>query len=350
MASYVKCLMAYDLPKRILIVDDQYDVRHLLRAGIESLGHGVDIVDVPSGEEAILVSSQQVFDLLIADIRLPGISGLELKERALRLNPDLKLILVTGVSDPEIRQQASDAKADAFFLKPIEMGDFLRAVERCLSLTGRVGRGPIQAAQEVSAHEARYSREIELAPPMECCLLLDAEGAVLGQAGKFPSGMDASVLQKVAVLCAKAILPFSNDLGADEAAAHLVIRGAVYDLVFEFRGSWLAAVLIDKLAADANGLQTWPIGETFLDRLRGLLDKKNVFETKPAASKTPVDEPPADPFDLDEVLGSRHATAMTPEEIDAYWDTLTEEVGKLNMDGLTYDQARKLGLAPENSV
>jgi CheY-like chemotaxis protein len=85
------------MPKyRVLIVDDQSEVRRLLRAGLVTLGPDIQVVDVPSGEEAILVISRQPFDLLIADVRLPGISGLELKTRARMHNPNLKLILITG--------------------------------------------------------------------------------------------------------------------------------------------------------------------------------------------------------------------------------------------------------------
>ena len=65
---------------------------------------------------------------------MPGISGLELLERAQAKNPGLKLILITGVIDPQVRKQVSQAGAEAFFFKPLEMPDFLGAVERCLGL------------------------------------------------------------------------------------------------------------------------------------------------------------------------------------------------------------------------
>ena len=58
------------------------------------------MVDVPSGEEALLVASRRPVDLLIADVRLPGISGLELMARVHKRNPELKTILITGLTDP----------------------------------------------------------------------------------------------------------------------------------------------------------------------------------------------------------------------------------------------------------
>ena len=121
-------------PYRILIVDDQRDIRRMLRAGLDTLGVKFLVVDVPSGEEAMLVITRQHFDLLITDVRLPGISGLELILQAKARNPGLKLILITGVPDTTIRQRVIEAGADAFFFKPLDMADFLDAVERCLGL------------------------------------------------------------------------------------------------------------------------------------------------------------------------------------------------------------------------
>ena len=125
-------------PFHVLIVDDQRDARSVLRAGLETLETRLKVTDVPSGEEAILVIASQPIDLLVADIRLPGITGLELKERARMRNPELKVILITGVTDPRIREKVARAGAEAFFYKPVEMGDFLDAVERCLGLKGEV--------------------------------------------------------------------------------------------------------------------------------------------------------------------------------------------------------------------
>ena len=83
----------------------------MLRSGLESLGSVVKVTDIPSGEEAILVSSRQHFDLLVADVRLAGMSGLELMQKARQRNSDLKVILITGLTDPEVRRLVAGAGA-----------------------------------------------------------------------------------------------------------------------------------------------------------------------------------------------------------------------------------------------
>ena len=72
---------------RILIVDDQHEVRRMLSTSLRTLGPEIEVVDVPSGEEALLVASRRPVDLLISDVRLPGLSGLELMARVHKRNP-----------------------------------------------------------------------------------------------------------------------------------------------------------------------------------------------------------------------------------------------------------------------
>ena len=121
----------------ILLVDDQKEVTRVLRSGLESLKHEFRITDVPSGEEAFLEITPGSVDLLVSDVRLPGISGLELMRRVKEHNPDLKVILVSGVTEEKIRQEVAQAGADAFFFKPVELADFLDAVERVLGTWSR---------------------------------------------------------------------------------------------------------------------------------------------------------------------------------------------------------------------
>jgi DNA-binding NtrC family response regulator len=80
---------------RVLIVDDQKDIRRLLNTGLSILPEKIDVVDVPSAEEAMLVLRGS-FDLMVSDIRLPGISGLDLFRRIHKQHPKMKIMLMTG--------------------------------------------------------------------------------------------------------------------------------------------------------------------------------------------------------------------------------------------------------------
>jgi len=63
-------------PLRILIVEDQREVSRLLRTSLETLEYDLEVVEIPSGEEAILDASRKKVDMLVSDFRLAGISGI----------------------------------------------------------------------------------------------------------------------------------------------------------------------------------------------------------------------------------------------------------------------------------
>ena len=119
---------------RILLVDDQRDILKLLHSTLNTLSHELDILEAPSGEEALLEASRNKVDLLVSDYRLPGITGVELMHKIRVKCPDVRVILVTGITDRKARDEILNAGAAAVFDKPISLTDFLDAVERALGL------------------------------------------------------------------------------------------------------------------------------------------------------------------------------------------------------------------------
>ncbi|WP_298957974.1 response regulator [uncultured Methylobacterium sp.] len=79
---------------RILVVDDDPQVRHVTASFLA--GFGYDEVEVPGGEEAVARLEREPFDLVVADLAMPGMTGLDLAETVRRRWPDLPFLLVTG--------------------------------------------------------------------------------------------------------------------------------------------------------------------------------------------------------------------------------------------------------------
>lgn len=118
--------------KRILVVDDHFEMLELLRSMLALSGHDYEVLAVPSAEEGFLELQRTQFDLLITDVRLPGISGFDLIRRARRRYPNVPVIMITGYSSAQGQQEAADLGVYRYFAKPLDTDEVLTAVNRVL--------------------------------------------------------------------------------------------------------------------------------------------------------------------------------------------------------------------------
>ena len=97
--------------KRILIVDDEEDIRFVLAQSIELLGSDYQVLTVPDGFAALIRLQEQPFDLVMTDFHMPGMNGLELVEIMAQIAPNLPVVLIKNwVSSP------SNSAATTFFI------------------------------------------------------------------------------------------------------------------------------------------------------------------------------------------------------------------------------------------
>jgi DNA-binding NtrC family response regulator len=112
---------------RVLIVDDDPDVRKSLTRVVTALGH--ETRAAASAEEADHWISAERFDAMLLDIELPRMKGLEFLSWALDRDPELAVIMLTGLDDPELAIECMEKGARTYLVKPIET-DFLRLALR----------------------------------------------------------------------------------------------------------------------------------------------------------------------------------------------------------------------------
>ncbi len=117
---------------RILVVDDDEPV---LKSCIRTLAEipGAEVVHRRFGAEAARLLSAEAFDLLISDIRMPGMSGLDLLKVAHQRDPDLPVILITGYPTAEISKGCHSLGAAACLMKPIPPEELLATVRKVLN-------------------------------------------------------------------------------------------------------------------------------------------------------------------------------------------------------------------------
>jgi CheY-like chemotaxis protein len=103
--------------KRILIVEDDEEMRALLKDMIEEEGYKTDSVN--NGSEAFRRLVHESFDLIITDIRMPGLTGLDILPGIKKLHPEAPVIVITAFGSEEIQRKAFEKGANAYLEKPI---------------------------------------------------------------------------------------------------------------------------------------------------------------------------------------------------------------------------------------
>ena len=111
----------------ILVVDDEPDVevlfrqqfRHDLRAGRFTMDFAQS---APLALQRIADAGDQSIILILSDINMPGMSGLELLPKAKAMRPDVPIIMITAYGDAETKRQALEKGAEALLTKPIDFG------------------------------------------------------------------------------------------------------------------------------------------------------------------------------------------------------------------------------------
>ncbi|HUV31381.1 MAG TPA: sigma-54 dependent transcriptional regulator [Acidobacteriota bacterium] len=115
---------------RILLADDDAALRRVLQFKLEE--HGFQVTSVPDGERALEALGRKPYVLLLSDMRMPGLSGIELLEKARALQPQLEVILMTAYA--EVSQAVKAVKLGAFdyLTKPFDDDQLLVAIDKAV--------------------------------------------------------------------------------------------------------------------------------------------------------------------------------------------------------------------------
>ena len=115
---------------RVLIVEDETRLRELLQRALS--GWGFDAVAARSGEEARRHCAAQPFDIVVLDLNLPGMDGLEMLAVLRESTPGLQAIVLTGFASIEAAKLAVHLDVVEFLTKPCHLGELERALDRAL--------------------------------------------------------------------------------------------------------------------------------------------------------------------------------------------------------------------------
>jgi EAL domain-containing protein (putative c-di-GMP-specific phosphodiesterase class I)/CheY-like chemotaxis protein len=127
---------------RLLVVEDDDNLARSLVRALERAGH--EVAHAPDGKQASELLTRAAFDLVLSDIMLPGLSGVDLLRRVRAADLDVPVILMTGNPSVETAAQAVELGALKYLLKPVSLDVLLPTVERAVRL-GKLARAKREA-------------------------------------------------------------------------------------------------------------------------------------------------------------------------------------------------------------
>jgi two-component system response regulator (stage 0 sporulation protein F) len=116
------------MKEKILIVDDQFGIRILLNEVFQKEGY--QTFQAANGIQALDIVEKHDPDLVLLDMKIPGMDGIEILKRMKRIVPDIRVIIMTAYGELDMIQEAKNLGAIMHFAKPFDIDDIRTAVRK----------------------------------------------------------------------------------------------------------------------------------------------------------------------------------------------------------------------------
>lgn len=357
------------LVKRILVVDDHFETLAIMRAMLEGAAGKYWVRTVPSGEEGMLELRQGGYDLLITDVRLPGMSGIELVRQVRKTQRDLPVIMITGYVSANGEVEARALGVWHYFTKPVAGDVLLTAVHSALSQSPTPSSEPHQTKPEAAVAESPLQHRLEMLQAetgAQGLLLVGIDGAVVfaemvGMRGQAWEDVVAPLTQ---------LMRSSLELGA-AAGSEESFTLQYHDLLpFKLTSASVGTKHFLALFFDAESRRSrigtvWLFVQRAIADLLGLLTDPPVVEAAlaadlpvaervaaPTAVAVPTPPAPSDPIEpelsaaeLGQLLGLDMAETAVPEDLDSFWSQAMSETEN-KKTGMSLAEAQRRGIMP----
>ena len=378
--------------KQILVVDDHFEMLEFLRSMLELSNQECEVLAVPSAEEGLLELKRAPFDLLITDVRLPGMSGFDLVRRVKALGREMPVIMITAYSSPQGQKEAGDLGVYRYFQKPLDTDNVLAAVHKALHgesapLVELPANEPV-LPQKYPSDEVRKRLETLRADTGAMRLMLTTvSGQILFEVG---SGRQLD-LPTLATLIARNLSDsflLARQLGSENPFTLQYHASEKTELYCANVGhGYFLTIFFDPTSRRGRIGTIWLFTQRAIKDLLEMLPAPAVIEELEPATATPVqavladkqeDEPSADPDesadpddalavaedDGDDVLVTPAETNERPAgqegglanllaldlgddgriDLDAFWENALAQDDTATTAGLSWEEARRRGL------
>ena len=182
-----------DTLKRILVVDDEEGLLDVLGHSLGKLDKKYQIVTARNGQEALTMARETQFDLIITDLRMPGMGGVELTEAIRDLSPRTQVIWLTAYDNRSARDEARRLAIYRFLTKPVNLAEIGHLAEGALA-TGpsQEGQGRHPPKRPEGLLQERL-RQLQKDAEADCVLAVTTTGQLIGMTGP-PADLDVTTL------------------------------------------------------------------------------------------------------------------------------------------------------------
>lgn len=144
----------------ILVLDDEKRERDVIKYLLEQMVHQFNIIEAPNGKEGLLILEQQPIDIVITDVKMPFIDGIELAEYAKQHYKNLEIIFFSGHDDYDYLKKALLVNAITYILKPVQLHEFFETINQTIEQIIMKRNNKLTDAQKERTFQIHIIREL----------------------------------------------------------------------------------------------------------------------------------------------------------------------------------------------
>jgi CheY-like chemotaxis protein len=323
--------------KRILIVDDDEKLAALLQESLRTLGEGYDVVTAGGTDEALARVSKRSFDLVITDLMMPEVDGLQLLEALKAINPSMVTVAMTAFDSQEIRAKAERFGIHNYLAKPFSVHEFRQCVIDVFKEAEQTQEAIAFSEEQLKAIERNLS-SLRTSVKAHSIALIDSAGNIISLQS-IERDLDMTSLCNVLVTGSVAVAAeLANLLGGQPICRLCYHEGDDYNVCVYTLSEEFSLVIV--FGQEVKVGQVWFYAKQVVGDLQRSLSaqpKGEVEKGEPEILELEA-EGAAEP-EWAEVVGAQVA-------VDS-WEAVAEEVGR-DFGGLSLSEARAMGLVGED--
>ncbi len=366
-----KILFAMSATKKsILIIDDHFESLEFVRSILQLSNRDLYVVGVPSAEEGLLEFRLHPFDLIITDIWLPGISGIELIQQVRKASQDIPIIVISGMDIKKAPLDLEKHNVLRRFSKPLDTDGLLQSVHKALYGVDH----PLPSALLIEAPPVKITPEI-IQRLETLCADTGAKEIILGRIDGLPlyhtANQDDLDAPQMLVQIAKNFggsFQLARQLGSDDPFAVHYLTGDKYDLYSANIGAHFVMALFFQADSRRSRIGTiWVFVQRAMKDLLELLENQNdelsnkqtapTVEQKAESSAaadalSPEKEEEGDEAPSDETIDTVSEPVMelpaveleVVEEVNQFWEDAVASAVDDEEGLISFEEAQAQGL------